>query len=77
MDVILASVGVTRGALYYQLDDKEALGYGVVDEVAASLTREKWGRPLQNVKNPIDTLTPHCSVHISEARRSPARLSAE
>ena len=27
-----------------------------MDEVVASLTREKWVRPLQNAKNPIDTL---------------------
>ena len=42
--------------MYCQLDDKEALGYAVVDEIAASLTREKWVRPLENAKNPIDTL---------------------
>ncbi len=42
--------------MYYQFDNKEALGYGVVDEIVASLTREKWVRPLQNAKNPIDTL---------------------
>jgi len=52
----LATAGVTKGALYYQFDNKEALGYGVVDEIVASLTREKWVRPLQNAKNPIDTL---------------------
>jgi len=67
---------VTKGALYYQLDNKEAPGYAVVDEIVASLTREKWVRPLQNTKNPIDT-----SIRIvqsaSEAGRPPARLSAE
>lgn len=47
---------MTKGALYYQFDSKEALGYAVVDEIVASLTREKWVRPLQNAKNPIDTL---------------------
>jgi len=56
LDVILATAGVTKGALYYHFDNKEALGYAVVDEVVASLTREKWVRPLQNAKNPIDTL---------------------
>lgn len=56
LGVILATAGVTKGALYYQFDNKEALGYAVVDEIVASLTREKWVRPLQNAKNPIDTL---------------------
>ena len=77
MDIILASAGVTKGALYYQFDNKEALGYAVLDEIVASLTREKWVRPLQNAKNSIDTLIRIVAAHISDARRSPARLSAE
>jgi TetR/AcrR family transcriptional regulator, transcriptional repressor for nem operon len=56
LEAILAKAGVTKGALYYHFDDKEALGYAVVDEVMTSITREKWVRPLQNAKNPIDTL---------------------
>jgi len=56
LDAILAEAGVTKGALYYHFDDKEALGYAVVDEVITNITREKWVRPLQNAKNPIDTL---------------------
>jgi TetR/AcrR family transcriptional regulator, transcriptional repressor for nem operon len=64
MDVILATAGVTKGALYCQLDDKEALGYAVVYEIAASLTHEKWVRPLQNAKNPIETSIRICSVRI-------------
>ncbi len=56
LDAILAKAGVTKGALYYHFDDKEALGYAVVDEVITSITREKWVWPLQNAKNPIDTL---------------------
>jgi TetR/AcrR family transcriptional repressor of nem operon len=42
--------------LYYHFDDKEALEYAVVDEVITSITREKWVRPLQNAKNPVDAL---------------------
>jgi TetR/AcrR family transcriptional regulator, transcriptional repressor for nem operon len=56
LDAILAAVGVTKGALYHHFENKEALGYAVVDEVIASITREKWAWPLQNAKNPIDAL---------------------
>jgi TetR/AcrR family transcriptional regulator, transcriptional repressor for nem operon len=42
LDAILTKAGVTKGALYYHFDDKEALGYAVVDEVIASIMREKW-----------------------------------
>ena len=56
MDAILAKAGVTKGALYYHFDNKEALGYAVVDEVIASKVHQKWVRPLQHAKNPIDAL---------------------
>ncbi|MGA7767668.1 MAG: TetR family transcriptional regulator C-terminal domain-containing protein [Candidatus Sulfotelmatobacter sp.] len=56
LNAILAAAGVTKGALYYHFDNKEALGYAVVDEVLASISREKWVWPLQNAKNPIDAL---------------------
>jgi TetR/AcrR family transcriptional repressor of nem operon len=56
LDAILAKAGVTKGALYYHFDNKEALGYAVVDEVMMSGMREKWVQPLQNAKNPIDAL---------------------
>jgi TetR/AcrR family transcriptional regulator, transcriptional repressor for nem operon len=56
VDAILLTAGVTKGALYYHFDSKEALGYAVVDEVITSITREKWLLPLQNAKNPIEAL---------------------
>src|SRR5246500_5896536 len=56
LDTILASTGVTKGALYYHFESKEALGYAVVEEIIANLTRDKWLRPLQAGKEPIDTL---------------------
>jgi AcrR family transcriptional regulator len=52
LDVILATAGVTKAAFYYQFENQEALGYAVVDEIFASLTREEWVRPLQNAMNP-------------------------
>jgi TetR/AcrR family transcriptional repressor of nem operon len=56
LDAILAAAGVTKGALYYHFDNKEALGYAVVDEVIADNLHRKWVQPLQNAKNPIDVL---------------------
>lgn len=56
LETILRAAGVTKGAMYYHFENKEALGYAVVDEIIASITREKWLWPLQNAKNPIDTL---------------------
>jgi TetR/AcrR family transcriptional regulator, transcriptional repressor for nem operon len=56
LDKMLASAGVTKGALYYHFKSKEALGYAVVEEVIAPDVHGKWVRPLQNVKDPIDAL---------------------
>ena len=56
LDAILAAAGVTKGALYYHFDDKEALGYAVLDEVMASDLHQKWVQPLRNAEDPIDAL---------------------
>ena len=56
LETILHAAGVTKGAMYHHFASKEALGYAVVDEIIASITREKWVWPLQNAKNPIDAL---------------------
>jgi AcrR family transcriptional regulator len=56
LDAILAAAGVTKGALYYHFDDKEALGYAVLDEVMTSDLHRKWVHPLQNAQDPIGAL---------------------
>lgn len=59
IDAILAATNVTKGALYYHFESKEALGYAVIEEVIAKLTSERWLLPLQQGKDkddPIDTL---------------------
>jgi TetR/AcrR family transcriptional regulator, transcriptional repressor for nem operon len=56
LDTILASAGVTKGALYHHFKNKEALGYAVVEEIISPDTRGTWVRPLQSVKDPIDAL---------------------
>jgi TetR/AcrR family transcriptional regulator, transcriptional repressor for nem operon len=68
IDTILAATNVTKGALYYHFESKEALGYAIVEEVVAKLTRERWLLPLQRSKdkNPIDAL-------ISVVQAIPAR----
>jgi TetR/AcrR family transcriptional repressor of nem operon len=56
IDTILAATNVTKGALYHHFDSKEDLGHAIIEEIIAKLTRDKWSRPLQRAKNPIDTL---------------------
>lgn len=58
IDAILAATNVTKGALYYHFESKEALGYAVIEEIVANLTRDRWLLPLERGrdKDPIDTL---------------------
>ena len=55
-EAILARSGVTKGAMYHHFADKEALGHAVIDDVIATIMREKWQLPLQQAENPIDAL---------------------
>ncbi|MGA6984985.1 MAG: TetR/AcrR family transcriptional regulator [Terriglobales bacterium] len=58
IDTILAATNVTKGALYYHFESKEALGYAIVEEIVAKLTADRWMLPLQRSKDKdaIDTL---------------------
>ena len=56
LDTILASAGVTKGALYHYFKSKQALGYAVVEEVIAPDNYRQWVRPLQTGKDSIDAL---------------------
>jgi TetR/AcrR family transcriptional repressor of nem operon len=57
LDSILRLAGVSKGALYHHFDNKEALGYAVVDELIAESMLAKWLRPLQNAEDPLAALT--------------------
>ena len=56
IDTILAATNVTKGALYYHFESKEALGYAVVEEKIAKLMRDRWLRPMQSDRDAIDIL---------------------
>jgi len=58
IDTILAATNVTKGALYYHFESKEVLGYAIIEEIVAEMTRDRWLRPLERSKDkdPIDAL---------------------
>lgn len=70
IDTILAATNVTKGALYYHFENKEALGYAIIEEIVAEIIRGRWLLPLQRSKDkdPIDAL-------IGIVRAIPARPS--
>src|SRR5215469_7628324 len=58
LDTILAATNVTKGALYYHFENKEALGFAIIEEIVGAITRDRWMLPLErsNDKDPIDAL---------------------
>lgn len=53
---ILASTGLTKGALYHHFPTKQALGLAVVDEVVYRRLDERFFTPLRQSEQPLDTL---------------------
>ena len=66
IDTILAAAKVTKGALYYHFNSKEAMGQAIIDEIIAKLVHDGWLRPLLRDGQPIDIL-------IGVVRRIPDR----
>ncbi len=56
LSTILARSGVTKGALYHHFENKDALGFAVIEDVIGVIMRDKWISPLSLDKNPIDAL---------------------
>ena len=56
LDEVLASTGLTKGALYHHFPNKRALGYAVVDEIILQTMDALWLQPLKNAADPYREL---------------------
>lgn len=54
LDAILERAGVTKGALYHHFDNKNALGYAVLDELVRPYMQAQW-EPMKASDDPIST----------------------
>lgn len=53
---ILAATGLAKGALYHHFENKQALGYAVVEEVIQVHHANTWREPLLTASDPITAL---------------------
>ncbi len=53
---ILATTGLTKGALYHHFPNKQALGYAVLEEDIVVRGRAIWISPLEQCTDPVDCL---------------------
>ncbi len=70
VEQILASTGLTKGALYHHFTGKQALGYAVVEEIIQNYNVSTWREPLLASNDPIATLqqilNSSCTGHSDE-----------
>lgn len=53
---ILKDTGITKGGLYYHFENKQELGYSVLDEVIRDTIQSVWIGPLKSTNDPISVL---------------------
>lgn len=72
IDSILATTGLTKGALYHHFTDKSALGHAVVDEVVRGLTLRRWTTPVtESTTDPISAIQSALRNVIAESDARP------
>ena len=67
LDRILASSGVTKGALYHHFKSKADLLHAVIDDEVRPMVVDRWLKPLRESDDPIRTLAESTRTMMAEA----------
>jgi len=57
LGTILQRAGATKGAFFHYFATKKAFGYAIVDEVLAQMITAQWVTPLQDCRDPLETIS--------------------
>lgn len=74
LDAILTATGLSKGAMYYHFENKQALGLAVINELIGNSLRDDWFTPLQTSTSPLCTLDSLIESHQTDATESTIRL---
>jgi len=74
VDDIVKKTQLTKGAFYHHFPTKLDLGYALVEDVIRPMILERWVRPLDEFKNPIEGILAQMDNLIGKAKPSVLRL---
>lgn len=74
IEAIVEQTRLTKGALFHQFATKLELGYAVVDEVIAPMTRARWVDPLGSFENPLEGILHQLDRNIGDAPQAALNL---
>lgn len=63
---IVQKSGSTKGALFHYFENKNELGYAVLDEVIGPLGHERWIAPIEGSADPITAIQGTLRAHMQE-----------
>lgn len=67
VDEIVDKTSLTKGAFYHQFPTKLDLGYALVDEVISPMIIDRWIKPLDSYKNPLEGMLKQMDLLIGKA----------
>lgn len=74
VDEIVDKTSLTKGAFYHQFPTKLELGYALVDEVISPMIIDRWIKPLDNYKNPLEGMLKQMDLLIGKANPKNLKL---
>jgi TetR/AcrR family transcriptional repressor of nem operon len=70
VDDIVAKTSLTKGAFFHQFPSKMEMGYALVEEVITPMILDRWIKPLDQYKDPLEGILKQMQTLMGEAEPS-------